>query len=119
MVDFAKTCGKASLDEVWTWAMYFDFPQRVLRVLCGYFAHERTVMLEHVSDPNSSHYGDLAGINMVGALAEDCYAGCHEMCLLLFLRIKDLVHVNDMKFFLNGISMDLPERTRKLSELLK
>ena len=27
--------------------MYFDFSQRVLKVLCGYFAHERMVMFEN------------------------------------------------------------------------
>ena len=32
--------------------MHFDFPQRVLRVLCAYFVHERKVTFENnVSGP--------------------------------------------------------------------
>ena len=32
--------------------MHFDFPQRVLRVLCAYFVHERKVTFENnVSEP--------------------------------------------------------------------
>ena len=33
---------KVQLNVVWKWAIvYFDFAQRVLRVLCGYFAQEQ------------------------------------------------------------------------------
>ena len=32
--------------------MYFDFPQRLLRILCGYFAQERGSNFENsISDP--------------------------------------------------------------------
>ena len=87
---------KDQLSVVWEWAMYFDVPQRVPRVLCGHFAHERRVMLENnVSEPMVCSHGDLAGIKMVGENADD------------------------MKLSLKRISMDLPERTRKFCELLK
>ena len=37
-VDLAQAFEKVQLIVVWQWA---NSPQRVLRVLCGYFAHER------------------------------------------------------------------------------
>ena len=41
------------------------------------------------------------------------------MCLFCFLKIRIGVRVADMKVFQKGMSMDLPERTRKLYDLLK
>ena len=34
VVDLAKAFEKVQRGAVWTWAMFFDFPQRALRVLC-------------------------------------------------------------------------------------
>ena len=28
---------------VWAWATHFSFPRKILRVLCGYFGHQRRV----------------------------------------------------------------------------
>ena len=39
-VDLAKAFECVQLAVVWPWAMYFRLPQRVLRVLCGYFAQD-------------------------------------------------------------------------------
>ena len=34
------------LPVVWAWATHFSFPRRILRVLCGYFEHQRRVQFE-------------------------------------------------------------------------
>ena len=47
VVDRAEAFEKVRLSVVWKWAVYFDFPQRVPRVLCVHFAHERRVMFEN------------------------------------------------------------------------
>ena len=31
---------------VWAWATHFSFPRKILRVLCGYFQHQRRVQFE-------------------------------------------------------------------------
>ena len=45
VVDLAKAFQKVQLMAVWQWVLWFKFP-RVLRVLCGYFVHQRRVRCE-------------------------------------------------------------------------
>ena len=52
VVDLAKALEEVQLEVVWAWAAHFGFPQRILRVLCGYFQHQRRVFFEGcVADP--------------------------------------------------------------------
>ena len=37
---------RVSLLVVWAWATHFSFPTKILRVLCGYFEHQRRVQFE-------------------------------------------------------------------------
>ena len=46
VLDLAKAFERVSLPVVWAWATHFSFPRRILRVLCGYFEHQRRVQLE-------------------------------------------------------------------------
>ena len=70
--------------------MYVGFPQRVLTVLCVYFAGERKGMFENnVSDPCDYPHGDLARIKKVGALGKACNPRCYEKCLLCVPQMKD------------------------------
>ena len=41
VVDLSKAFEKAQLVVVCNWAMHCGFPQRILRVLRGYFEHHR------------------------------------------------------------------------------
>ena len=80
-------------------------------VLCGYFAHERRVMFENsVSDPMVAIPAILPGQNVSVLLLRIVFAGCHEMCLLLFPELRIRVYVDDMKLFQRAICMDLPEK---------
>ena len=45
VLDLAKAFERVSLPVVWAWAAHFSFP-RILRVLCGYFEHQRRVQFE-------------------------------------------------------------------------
>ena len=58
--------------------MYVGFPQRVLRVLCGYFTKQakRDVREKRVRPCDYPHE-DLARIKMVGALGKECKLGCY------------------------------------------
>ena len=46
VLDLAKTSERVSLPVVWAWATHFSFPRKILRVLCGYFEHQRRVQFE-------------------------------------------------------------------------
>ena len=43
VLDVAKAFERVSLFVVWAWATHFSFPRKILRVLCGYFEHQRRV----------------------------------------------------------------------------
>ena len=46
VLDLAKAFERVSLPVVWAWATHFSFPRKILRVLCGYFEHQRMVQFE-------------------------------------------------------------------------
>ena len=46
VLDLAKAFERVSLPVVWAWATHFSFPRKILRVLCGYFEHQRRVQFE-------------------------------------------------------------------------
>ena len=46
VLDLAKAFERVSLPVVWAWATHLSFPRKILRVLCGYFEHQRSVQLE-------------------------------------------------------------------------
>ena len=44
--DLAKAVERVSLPMVCAWATHFSFPRKILRVLRGYFEHQRRVQFE-------------------------------------------------------------------------
>ena len=46
VLGLAKDFERVSLPEVMAWATNFSFPREILRVLCGYFEHQRRVQFE-------------------------------------------------------------------------
>ena len=46
VLDLSKAFERVSLPVVWAWATHFCFPRKFLRVLCGYFEHQRRVQFE-------------------------------------------------------------------------
>ena len=46
VLDLTKAFERVSLPVVWAWATHFSFPRKILRVLCGYFEHQRRVQSE-------------------------------------------------------------------------
>ena len=46
VLDLAKASERVSLPVVGAWATHFNFPRKVLRVLCGYIEHQRRVQFE-------------------------------------------------------------------------
>ena len=46
VLDLVKAFERVSLPVVSAWATHFSFPRKILRVLCGYFEHQRRVQFE-------------------------------------------------------------------------
>ena len=46
VLDLTKAFKRVSLQVVWAWATHFSFPRKILRVLCGFFEHQRRVQSE-------------------------------------------------------------------------
>ena len=98
VVDLAKADEKVQLIVVWSWAMHTGFPQRVLRVFCGYFAHARRVMYENdVSDAMETMTAILRGckgsVLLSRIVMQDAVSGIFHTHSEL--RIRE--NMNDMK----------------------
>ena len=46
VLDLAEAFERVGLLLVWAWATHFSFPRKILRVLCGYFEHQRRVQFQ-------------------------------------------------------------------------
>ena len=46
VVDLAKAFERVSLPVIFAWATHFGFSRKILRMLCGYFEHQRRVQFE-------------------------------------------------------------------------
>ena len=79
-LSLAKAFERVSVPVVWAWATHFSFPRKILRVLCGYFEHQRRVQFGGcVADPLTTIPAILPGskwsclllrIVLQGALSE-------------------------------------------------
>ena len=46
VLDVVKAFERVSLLVMWAWTVHCSFPRKILRVLCGYFVHQRRVQFE-------------------------------------------------------------------------
>ena len=73
VLDPAKAFERASLPVVWAWA---QFSKKILRVLCGYFEHQRRVQFEGCAA--TDHHGHPARVQVELFAVASCVAGCIE-----------------------------------------
>ena len=64
VLDLAKEFGRVRLFMVWAWAAHFSFPRKILRVLCGYFEHQRRVQFEGCAGAANNHHGYPARVEV-------------------------------------------------------
>ena len=106
VLDLAKAFERVSLPVVWAWATHFSFPRKILRVLCGYFEHQRRVRFEGcVAEPLQTITAilpargtDMAKKKVLSAVprtgeTEELNALCANPCW----RWKDLITLCDKK----------------------
>ena len=71
----AKAFERAGLPVVWAWATHFNFPRKIVRVLCGYFEHQRRVQSERLAaEPLQTLTATLFGSNWSCLLLHICVA---------------------------------------------
>ena len=75
VLDLAKALERVSLAVVWASATHFSFPRKILRMLCGYFEHQRRVQFQ----------GCLAEPLLITAILP----GSKWSCLLLRIVLQD------------------------------
>ena len=113
VLDLAKAFERVSLPVVWAWALHFSFPRKILRVLCGYFEHQRRVEFEGcVPEPLKTITAILLGSKW--------------SCLLLRIVLQDaLTEVTKiypplkLRVFVDDITALLMVKSKEVAKLKK
>ena len=100
--------------EVWTWATHFEFSRKILRVLRGYFEHQRRVQFEGcVAEPFQTITAILLGSKwsclLLRIVLQDALSEVTKIYPSLILR----VFVDDITAFMNGRNKELVEMAQK------
>ena len=76
ILDLAKAIERVSLSVEWAGATHFDFRRKILRVLCGYFVHQRRVQCDGcVAEPLQCISASLPGLEEKLLVLAHCAAG--------------------------------------------
>ena len=117
VLDLAKAFERVSLREVWAWATHFSFPRKILRVLCGYFEHQRRVQLEGCGRAVTDHLGHPARskwscsrIVLQDALSE---------VVKIYPPLKLRVLVDDITALVKGRNKEVADMAKKVMQKLK
>ena len=79
VLDLAKAFERVSIPVVWACATHFSFPRKILRVLCGYFEHQRRVQFQGcVAEPLRTISAIFPGSKWSLLALTYCVAGCME-----------------------------------------
>ena len=116
VLDLAKAFERVSLPVVWAWATHFSFPRKILRVLCGYFEHQRRVQFEGcVADPlqtiKSILFGSKWSCLLLRIVLQDAWSGSY--------KILPCVEVDDITALLMVKNREVAEMTKKVTKKLK
>ena len=120
VLDLAKAFDRVSIPVVWALATHFSFPRKILRVLCGYFEHERRVQFEGcVAEPLQTISAILPGSEwrclLLRIVLREALSGVTKICPPLKLR----VFVDDTTALLNGKNKEIAETAKKVMQKLK
>ena len=79
VLHLAQAFEQVSLLVVWAWVTHFSFPRKILRVLCGYFEHQRRGQPEGCSaEPLKTITAILPGPKWELLASTQCVTGCAE-----------------------------------------
>ena len=118
--DLAKAFERVSLPVVWAWATHFNFPRKILRVLCAYFEHQRRVQFEGcVAEP----------LQTIAAVLPESKWSCLLVRIVLqdtlrevthkFIRLRNCGFCGDITALMDGRNKELVEMAEKVLKKLK
>ena len=114
VLDLAKAFERVSLPVVWAWATYYNFPRKNLRLLCGYFEHQRRVPFEGcaavpVQTITAILLGSKRSCFLLRTVLRDALSEVMEVCPL----VKLTVFVDDITAFMEGRNQELVGMAQK------
>ena len=107
--DLAKAFERVSLPVVWAWATHFNIPRKILRVLGGYFEHQRRVQFE------DGHLVRVQVELLTSTVLQDALSEVTKMHPPLKLRVS----VDGITALLKGRNKEMVEMADKVLRKLK
>ena len=103
VLDQTKAFERVSLPVIWAWATHFSFPRKILRVLCGYFEHQRRVQFEGcVAEPLQTVTAILPGSKWSCLLLRNVVQNALSEVTKFYPPLKLRVFVGDITALLKG-----------------
>ena len=120
VLDLAKAFERVSLPVVWAWATHFSFPSKILRVLCGYFEHQRREQFEGcAAEPLTTITAILPGSKWSCLLLRIVLQDAFNEVTQIHLALKLRVFVDDITALLMVKNKVVAEMARKVMKKLK
>ena len=111
---------RVGLPVVWAWATHFSFPRETLRVLCGYFEHQRRVQFEGcVAEPLRTITAILPGSQWSGLLLRIVLQDALSEVTRIYPPLKLRVFVDDITALLMGKNKVVAEMAKKVMKKLE
>ena len=114
VLDLAKAFERVSLPVVWAWATHLSFPKKILRVLCGYFEHQRRAQFEGcVAEPLRTITAMLPGSKWSCLLLRIVLQDALREVTQIHLPLKLRVFVDDITAPLMGKKKEVAKDGKK------
>ena len=120
VLDLAKSFERVCLPVVWAWATRFSFPRKLLRVLCGYFEHQRRVQFEGcLAEPLQAITAILPGFKWSCLLQRIVLQDTLSEVTEIYPPLKLRVFVGDVTALLKGRNRERVEMAKKVMKKLE
>ena len=99
-----------SLPVVWAWATHFSFPRKILRVLCGYFEHQRRAQFEGcAAERLTTITALLLGFKWICLLLRIVLQDALSEVTNIYTTLKLRVFVDDITALVTGKNQEVAE----------
>ena len=111
----ATAFDRISLLVVWAWVTHFSFPRKMLRVLCGYFEHQRRLQFEGcAAEPLTTITAILPGSKwsclFLRIVLQDALSEVTE----IYSTLKLMVFVDDITALVKRKDKEVAEMAKKV-----
>ena len=120
VLDSAEAFERVSLAVVWASATHFNFPRKMLRVLCGYFEHQRRVQFEGcVAEPLQTITDILLGSKWSCWLLRFVLQDASSEVVKVYPPLKLMVFVVDTTAFMEGRNIEMAGIAQKVPRAMR